>query len=489
MAAVDTYEKGAPIEENITRESSQTSPTPQHAQDGEVVKEKLGARVLRNLKTPGSAIQIVLAALVAVGIGLAVSFTVDDIPEAAPVVLQIPGTLWLRALRATVLPLIVTAIILAVQNLKAMTKGGSKLAKWTISYYVLTTVLAVVHSMILMDLVWSNLMVQADADSLEVAEEDQETIDERASQQPHDIVVTVFTSFIPQNVFQALAEDQLLAVLVTAVVVGCLLKPNSSLLRAIKEIDRIVYVIIEFLIKLAPIGVFFLIVSNLMTLDVATIGQNLGVLIGASLAGMFIHLLIFLPAIFWIFTRQNPFTWWLKHAPAWILAWGSASSAATLPVTMRCLDKNKVPKNVYKFTAPLGCLINMDGTAIYFPVVVVFLAITQGQVLNAGDYALIVILSVLSSIATTPIPSSSLVLTVIIADSVGIPMTGMYAVVVAIDWFIDRFRTALNVSSDIFAAKIMAKVTGITDDNLDAGEDGQAVEEVDRVMRENQAPR
>lgn len=129
-------------------------------------------------------------------------------------------------------------------------------------------------------------MVQADASSLEVAEEDQETIDERASQQPHDIVVTVFTSFIPQNVFQALAEDQLLAVLVTAVVVGCLLKPNSSLLRAIKEIDRIVYVIIEFLIKLAPIGVFFLIVSNLMTLDVATIGQNLGVLIGASLAGM-----------------------------------------------------------------------------------------------------------------------------------------------------------------------------------------------------------
>ncbi|PPJ58873.1 hypothetical protein CBER1_04432 [Cercospora berteroae] len=466
MTAADTYEKSAPVEENITRESSQTSPSPQHGQDGEVVKEKFGARVLRNLKTPGSAIQIVLAALVAVAIGLAVSFTVDDIPEAAPVVLQIP-----------------------VQNLKAMTKGGSKLAKWTISYYVLTTILAVVHSMILMDLVWSNLMVQADADSLAVAEEDQDTIDERASQQPHDIVVTVFTSFIPQNVFQALAEDQLLAVLVTAVVIGCLLKPDSSLLRAIKEIDRIVYVIIEFLIKLAPIGVFFLIVANLMTLDVATIGQNLGVLIGASLAGMFIHLLIFLPAIFWAFTRENPFTWWLKHAPAWILAWGSASSAATLPVTMRCLDKNKVPKNVYKFTAPLGCLINMDGTAIYFPVVVVFLAITQGQVLVKQQFQCPVILSVLSSIATTPIPSSSLVLTVIIADSVGIPMTGMYAVVVAIDWFIDRFRTALNVSSDIFAARIMAKVTGITDDNLDAGEDGQAVEEVNRVMRENQAPR
>ena len=205
---------------------------------------------------------------------------------------------------------------------------------------------------------------------------------------------------------------------------------------------------------------------------------------------MFIHLLIFLPLIFVIFTRENPFALWMRCSPAWITAWGSASSAATLPVTMRCLEKQRIPQNVYKFTAPLGCLINMDGTAIYFPVVVVFLAITQGMTLNAGDYALIVILSVLSSIATTPIPSSSLVLTVIIADSVGIPITGMYAVVVAIDWLIDRFRTALNVSSDIFAARIMEKVTGITDDNVEVGaEDEQAADTVDRMMRENQAPR
>lgn len=139
---------------------------------------------------------------------------------------------------------------------------------------------------------------------------------------------------------------------------------KSSLLRAIKEVDRIVFVIIEFLIKLAPIGVFFLILANLLTLDIADIGQNLGVLIGASVAGMFIHLLVVLPIVFFTFTRENPYSWWLKHSPAWITAWGSASSAGTLPVTMRCLEKNGVPKNVYKFTAPLGALINMDGYVI-----------------------------------------------------------------------------------------------------------------------------
>jgi Na+/H+-dicarboxylate symporter len=101
----------------------------------------------------------------------------------------------------------------------------------------------------------------------------------------------------------------------------------------------------------------------------------------------------------------------------------------------------------------------MDGTAIYFPIVVVFLAATQGITLNAADYIVVVLLSTLASIGTTPIPSSSLVLTVMIASSVGIPITGM---------FLDRFRTAVNVSCDTFAAVIVTKITGIED------EEGQA---------------
>jgi Na+/H+-dicarboxylate symporter len=106
--------------------------------------------------------------------------------------------------------------------------------------------------------------------------------------------------------------------------------------------------------------------------------------------------------------------------------------------------------------------------------------------LNAGDYTLIVLLAVLSSIATTPIPSSSLVLTIMIANSVGIPITGMYAVVVAIDWFIDRFRTAINVSGDIFAARILEKMSGITDESASAL--GRETEVLNRMaMNDNQA--
>ncbi|KAK7049710.1 hypothetical protein VNI00_005741 [Paramarasmius palmivorus] len=418
-----------------------------------------------SIKEPGSALQIVIAAILAIAIGVSVSATVGDIPEAVPIILKIPGDLWLRALRATVLPLIVTAIILAMQNLKSMAKDGAKLARWTIAWYILTTILAVVYSMILVDLVWRRLFTVVDGGSLDEA--DQAIVDERSENKPHDIVVQVFQSFIPSNIFSALANDNLLAILVTAVVVGLLIKgPDSSLLRGAKELERIVSIVITFLINIAPIGVFFLILANLFTLDIEDIGRNLGILIGGSVASMAIHLFIILPLLFFVIVRKNPYTHWMKGSPAWVTAWGTASSAATLPVTLRCVRASGVPETVAKFTVSLGTLINMDGTAIYFPMVVVFLAATQGMTLNAGDYTIIVLLSTLSSIATTPIPSSSLVLTVMIANSVGVPITGMYALVIAFDWLIDRFRTMVNVSGDLFAATILQKLSGINEEDI-----------------------
>ena len=105
----------------------------------------------------------------------------------------------------------------------------------------------------------------------------------------------------------------------------------------------------------------------------------------------------------------------------------------------------------------------MSSTAIYFPIAVVFMAQTQGIQLNPAEYVIVVLLSTLASIGVTPIPSASLVLIVMIASSISLPVTGMYAVIVAIDWFLDRFRTATNVSGDLFAAGIVAKITGIVD--------------------------
>ncbi|KAJ4364280.1 hypothetical protein N0V95_000791 [Ascochyta clinopodiicola] len=472
MGEIEEVKDGRIVHEASSSSPSDLSPQPT-IDEGEAQKKTLWQKFM----TPGSVLQIIAAALLAIAIGLIVTTQVSDIPDAAVALLAIPGQLWLRALRAVVLPMIVTAMIMAVQRLRTMTQGGGKagkLARWTIGYYILTTILAVAHSCLLVGLVWSKLMTVVGGEQLQVDESDQETIDEREAFEIHEVVVDMFYSLVPNNVVNAMATDSLLAVLVTAVVLGYCIKPGSALIRAVEEIEQIIMKIITVLIHLAPIGVFFLIMPNLFRLDIAEIGVNLGILIGGTLCGMVLHLFILIPIIFFAMTKKNPYTLWMRCSPAWITAWGTASSAATMPVTLRCVLAQGVPVTVSKFVIPLGTLVNMDGTAIYFPIVVVFLAATQGITLNAADYIIVVLLSTLASIGTTPIPSSSLVLVVMICGSINVPVTGMYAVVVAIDWFLDRFRTMVNVSCDTFAAVIVTKMTGIVDDPEDDLADAHA---------------
>lgn len=443
--------------------SPQSSPEALSPQPSVDVAEATKPTFWQRVKRPGSVWQIIIAAVTAIALGMIITTQVDDIPDAAVMLTGIFGQLWLRALKAVVLPMIVTAMIMAIQRLREISEGGKLLARWTIGYYILTTLLAVSHSCILVSLVWSKLMVVVSKDALAIKEKDKKLIEDREAVAIHEVVRDMFYSLVPDNVVNALATDQLLSVLVAAIVIGYLIKPGSALLKAVVEIEQMILRIITVLIHWAPVGVFFLILPNLFRLDIAEIGRNLGILIGGTLAGMFLHLFIIIPIIFFGFTRMNPYTFWFKNSPAWITAWGTASSAATLPVTMRCTLERGVPVTIAKFAIPLGCLINMDGTAIYFPIVVVFLAATQGITLNVINYIVICLLSTLASIGTTPIPSSSLVLVVMIAGAINVPITGMYAVVIAIDWFLDRFRTAVNVSGDLFAAVIVQKMTGIKD--------------------------
>lgn len=474
MSTTEKTEKTG-LGEDVRRSSTSMSPQ-QTATTPPPAAEETKKPWWNSVRVAGSATQIVIAAVLAIAIGMAVTSTVENIPKAATTIVAIPGRLWLRALRAVVLPLIVCAMVLAVQRLRAMTGSGKALARYTIGYYILTTLLAIVISTILTDLVWSRLMTVVNPDDLDIPEEDAEIYKEREAVEIADVVSQMFDSFIPQNVVHALANDSLLAVLITAVVVGYMLDTTSPIIRVLEEIESIITRMITWLIKVAPIGVFFLILPNLFRLNIRDVGVNLGVLIGGGVANMGIHLFIVLPIIFFAFLRKNPYAYWVKCSPAWLTAWGSASSAATLPVTMRVVAERGVPYTVNKFSVPLGCLINMDGTAIYFPLCVVFLATTQGITLTPVDYVIICLLSTLASIGTTPIPSSSLVLTVMIAGSVNVPITGMYGVIVAIDWFLDRFRTAVNVSGDMFAAAIVTKLAKIKDDPSE-----MSSEEEDRV--------
>jgi Na+/H+-dicarboxylate symporter len=440
----------------------QAEPASSSDDEGETVKRPWWY----SIKEPGSATQIIIAAILAIGIGMAVVATTDDVPQAAIDITNIPGNLWLRGLKCVVLPLIFTALIISMQRLKALAGDSRKLAYWTVGYYVATTLLAIVISTILTALVWAPRFKEVDEDRLSLSEKEKADIAKRPTYTISESVVNLFESFVSANIFGSLADSELLAVVIAAIIIGLLLKRGSAIVKAIHEVDEIVTTIITFLIKVAPIGVFSLILSNLFTLDLATMAESLGFLIAGALTNFFIHIFVVIPVLFYAFTRMNPYSFWISCSAAWITAWGSASSAGTLPVTIRVVRERGVPEVINKFAVPLGCMINMDGTAIYFPVAVTFIARTQGIDITPVQYIIVVCLSTLASIGATPIPSSSLVLIIMICNSINVPLTGMFAVITAIDWFLDRFRTALNVSGDCFAAKIIEKQTGITDEEV-----------------------
>lgn len=249
-----------------------------------------------------------------------------------------------------------------------MSGHGALIAKWTLGYYLSFMLIAIAQSTTVSSLVWSRLFVRVESVTPSADPSNSTSTIEDASGTnttevpPHEVVVQVFESLIPENIVEAIAADQrLLSVMVIALVIGYLLRPTSIFIKVVKEVEELVAAAVGFLIRLAPIGVFFLVLPNLFILPLRDIGTNLGVLIGACLAGMFVHLFIVISVFYLLVVRENPFAFLLRIAPAWMEAWGSGSSAATLPVTMECCIEQKVPLLVTKFVVPLGVLINMDG--------------------------------------------------------------------------------------------------------------------------------
>lgn len=261
-----------------------------------------------------------------------------------------------------VVPLIITSLILAVQRLKQMSGHGARVARWTLGYYFSFMVLAIGQSIMATALGWSRLFVVVQRDELAKSNGSGAPAEQTKGPAPHEVIVQVFESLVPENIVAALAADQrLLSVMVMAVVAGYLLRPTSVFVKAAQEVEELVAAVVTLLVRLAPAGVFFLVLPDLFVLPVHDVGRNLGVLVGASLAGMFVHLFGVVSVFYLAVVRENPYAFWLRMAPAWIEAWGSGSSAATLPVTMECVLRQGVPVLVTKFVVPLGVLINMDG--------------------------------------------------------------------------------------------------------------------------------
>uniref|UniRef100_A0A914CBS5 Amino acid transporter n=1 Tax=Acrobeloides nanus TaxID=290746 RepID=A0A914CBS5_9BILA len=221
-------------------------------------------------------------------------------------------------------------------------------------------------------------------------------------------------------------------------------------------LDQAIMRLVMYVMWYSPIGIMTLIMGKILSInDLSETARMLAMYMVTVLCGLAFHALISLPLLFFVLTRKNPYVFMRGLLQAWITALGTASSSATLPLTFKCLEENLgVDRRVARFVLPVGATINMDGTALYEAVAAIFIAQMNSVHLSMGQVITVSLTSTLASIGAASVPSAGLVTMLLVLTAVGLPVQDV-SLIVAVDWFLDRIRTSINVLGDAFGAGIV----------------------------------
>lgn len=384
------------------------------------------------------------------------------------------GDLFMRALKMLIVPLILTSVISGIASLQGV-KGFGRLGMKTAAFYIGTSTLSILLGLLLVNTIRPGLSdgepntVIRDAFKQNAAMAGEETVASVAAaggRKAGDFL-GVFREMLPENVISAATNNgQMLGVIVFSILFAvAITRLPGDEMRTIREFFQAacdaMLVLTKWVMALAPIGVFGLILPVVYATG-ADLFANLGKYFLTVLLALLVHLLVVLPCILRFFGRVNPLAHLKAMRPALLLAFSTASSSGTLPVTMRCVEEGSgVSKRVTSFTLPLGATVNMDGTALYECVAVIFVAQVMGVELGFAGQFFVVAAALLTSIGVAGIPSASMVAILLILKNSGVP--GAETAVVAllsVDRLLDMTRTAVNVFSDSCAAVVVAKSEG-----------------------------
>lgn len=375
------------------------------------------------------------------------------------------GSLFLNALKMIILPLIAASIIASIAG---MGEGLGRLGGRTLGFYLLSSSLAV-----LVGLAWVNLVAPGIAHGAPVgAALALEAQRAGVAAQLHSSgslgqLADIFLRMIPANILDAASDNgRILAVIFFSVLFGSALSrlrgAAADTVRQFWEgVYQVMIVITGWIMRLAPVGVFALVAAVVARTGFEAV-RPLVIFAATVLAALATHLLIVLPLLARGFARtRRPWRLFRPMAPALLTAFSTASSAATLPVTLDGVERAGVSRRTASFVLPLGATINMDGTALYECVAVIFLAQAYGVHLDFATQLLIVVTAVVTSIGVAGIPSASLVAIVVIMNAVGLPAEAV-GVLFVFDRILDMSRTAVNVYGDATCAVIVAHRSGET---------------------------
>ncbi len=378
------------------------------------------------------------------------------------------GTMFLNALKMIIVPLIVSSIIVGVAGIGG-TSGLARLGGRTILYYMVTSLFAILIGLVIVNLIEPGIVNGEPARAL-TAVPDAQVADIQAKVEGKDAssIADVFLGMFPPNIVAAAADGQMLGLIVFSLLFGFFVTRideayASAQFNFWQGMYQVMLKITELVIKFAPIGVFGLVAKVIAGMDADNLDDMLNALFWFTFSvilALAIHLFIVLPLLLKFVARVNPIKHYQAMMPALLTAFTTASSSATLPLTMECVEKNAgVSNKTASFVLPLGATINMDGTALYECIAALFIAQTFGLELSFTTQFLVVLVALLTSIGVAGIPSASLVAITIILTTIGLPIEAV-GVILAVDRILDMFRTAVNVFSDSCGAVIIARLEG-----------------------------
>lgn len=408
--------------------------------------------------------QIFIAMALAVLCGL---FTETDSTIASVSVLgtyTLIGTLFINALKMVVVPLIVSAIISGMIGIGGGHNIGRLGAK-TLVYYMATSLVAILVGLLVVNLLTPGILANGEpaGETLGLAANTAETVASMEGRGASDFA-GIFYALFPPNLIQAGADGQLLGLIVFALLFGLMLRtldgaPGESLRQTMEGFYQVMMRITLLIIRFAPLGVWALIAKT-VTLTGAKAFMPLAWFVATVLIALILHAFVILPLFIRFLARRSPTRHIRAMSPALLTAFSSASSSATLPLTIECVEKRAgVSNGTASFVLPLGATVNMDGTALYECVAAIFIAQAYGLDLSLTQQFLIVITALLTSIGVAGIPSASLVAITVILTTIGLPAEGIGLILVT-DRVLDMCRTAVNIFSDSVGAVLIGRSEG-----------------------------
>ena len=362
------------------------------------------------------------------------------------------GTLFIKLLKMMVVPLVFISLVTGVSALGDTSKLG-RIGGKAIALYLFTTAVAITIALSL-----GYALIPEMEKNISTA---QEFV---AKQAPS--LKDIITNLIPSNPIQAMTQGNMLQIIIFAIFIGLGILKTGDKAKDLSQLfvsaNEIILNIVMLVMRIAPLGVFCLISKTFASEGIELI-IKLGGHFFTVLFALLCHALITYTVILKLFARLDPIRFFKKMMPALSFAFSTASSSATIPVTMRTVeDKLGVDNSVASFTVPLGATINMDGTAIMQGVATVFIAGIYGIDLSLSDFLMVILTATLASIGTAGVPGVGLITLAMVLNQVNLPVEGI-ALIIGVDRILDMVRTAVNITGDAVISCAIARSENLLD--------------------------